>query len=991
MWHSPTSGSCSSPSSGPATSSWRASTSASACCCRVRRARRDRPPGHDQHHRPGLGRQRGLAARRRRRHLRRVPRVVREPVLRLLPRAAAHPGRADRARGRVRVPRQDRRATAGAAAGTSRSSIGSARARPALGRRVRQHRARACRSTPTTSTPARCFTLLNPYALLGGLATLLLFAAARRRVPRPQDRRRRPRAGPRPAPLRLGAARGAWSAAASWSGPSSPHGTRLDRLPASLVAAGALRRRRCCSPAGAARAGRSLCTAAAIVGRHGDAVRVALPGRPALEHRPRRQLTTTNAASTPYTLAIMTLGGARLHPDRAGLPGLDATGCSAAALGPTTSRAAGRACPPRASPATHRAVKPLDPRLLRHASRRPAASSCSPPRRAVATAGAGRSPQAELLAAGDRPGLPRRRRRSPRSPRCSSALVAVVAGRALLAWAGEAAAHRAAPDVIRQLRADARRPRAAAGPARSAACRSTGELGTLATRGLDGARRLLRPLPAHAAARGDRARRGRRAASCPPTGSSAVIVARHRAADPDLHDPRRAAHPSGTTRRQWRALAVLGHHFLDLVAGLDVLVAFGRARRQSGRLRALAEEYRRATMRTLRVAFLSALVLELLATLSVALVAVVGRAAPGRGPPRPGHRAAGAHARARGLPAAARGRRPLPRLARKASPPRPRCSRCWRPRRRTAGGPPARRRTRPGSPLRLEGVGVDGRGGPGARRPRPDRRARRAARAARAQRRRQVDAARPAARAAHARRGPGDRRRRRPRRPRPRRLAAPDRLGAPAPVLVAGTVADNIRLGRPRRPTRTACAPRHGPPRSTSPLDTPVGENGSRPVHRPAAPRRAGPRARSPTAPCCCSTSRPRASTPTPRTRSSPRCPGHSPGAAPSLVSHRAEVLAALRPRSSTCPHRRRVAARPARRSRPHDATRSPRRAPASVGRRAAPPAARRRPHARHRRGAAVARSPPPARNGGRLAGAVLLGAGALGMRGRARPPPRPG
>ena len=68
---------------------------------------------------------------------------------------------------------------------------------------------------------------------------------------------------------------------------------------------------------------------------------------------------------------------------------------------------------------------------------------------------------------------------------------------------------------------------------------------------------------------------------------------------------------------------MLGHHFLDVVAGLDVLVAFGRARRQAGRLRAVAERLPRARRcGTLRVAFLSSFVLELLATLSVALVAV---------------------------------------------------------------------------------------------------------------------------------------------------------------------------------------------------------------------------------------------------------------------------------------------------------------------------------------------------------------------------------
>ena len=55
---------------------------------------------------PSLGRQRGLAAHRGRRHLRGVPRLVRVHVQRLLPATAAHPGRADHPRRRVRVPRQ---------------------------------------------------------------------------------------------------------------------------------------------------------------------------------------------------------------------------------------------------------------------------------------------------------------------------------------------------------------------------------------------------------------------------------------------------------------------------------------------------------------------------------------------------------------------------------------------------------------------------------------------------------------------------------------------------------------------------------------------------------------------------------------------------------------------------------------------------------------------------------------------------------------------
>ena len=75
-------------------------------------------------------------------------------------------------------------------------------------------------------------------------------------------------------------------------------------------------------------------------------------------------------------------------------------------------------------------------------------------------------------------------------------------------------------------------------------------------------------------------------------------------------------------QRRWRADARLAHHFADLVAGLPTLQAFGRARAQAAALQQVDDEHRRRTMITLRTSFLSALVLELLATLSVALVAV---------------------------------------------------------------------------------------------------------------------------------------------------------------------------------------------------------------------------------------------------------------------------------------------------------------------------------------------------------------------------------
>ncbi len=74
--------------------------------------------------------------------------------------------------------------------------------------------------------------------------------------------------------------------------------------------------------------------------------------------------------------------------------------------------------------------------------------------------------------------------------------------------------------------------------------------------------------------------------------------------------------------RQWRLLARLSGHFLDVVAGLPTLKVFGRAKVQAENIRRITADYRRATLRTLRIAFLSSFVLELLATISVALVAV---------------------------------------------------------------------------------------------------------------------------------------------------------------------------------------------------------------------------------------------------------------------------------------------------------------------------------------------------------------------------------
>ena len=81
-------------------------------------------------------------------------------------------------------------------------------------------------------------------------------------------------------------------------------------------------------------------------------------------------------------------------------------------------------------------------------------------------------------------------------------------------------------------------------------------------------------------------------------------------------------HTRAQTRRQWRLLAQLGGHFLDVVQGLPTLKAFGRAKAQEQVIATVTEQHRSAAMATLRVAFLSALVLELSAALATAVVAV---------------------------------------------------------------------------------------------------------------------------------------------------------------------------------------------------------------------------------------------------------------------------------------------------------------------------------------------------------------------------------
>jgi len=74
--------------------------------------------------------------------------------------------------------------------------------------------------------------------------------------------------------------------------------------------------------------------------------------------------------------------------------------------------------------------------------------------------------------------------------------------------------------------------------------------------------------------------------------------------------------------KKWKTLGLLSTHLFDLLSGLTTLRVFGRADKQEKQIELVGDRYRKETMGVLRISFLSSLVLELIATLSVALLAV---------------------------------------------------------------------------------------------------------------------------------------------------------------------------------------------------------------------------------------------------------------------------------------------------------------------------------------------------------------------------------
>ena len=198
-------------------------------------------------------------------------------------------------------------------------------------------------------------------------------------------------------------------------------------------------------------------------------------------------------------------------------------------------------------------------------------------------------------------------------------LAAAALGRALASWGFEVAGRRAAANVLSQLRLDVVERRLRGRPAALDGAESA-EIATAAVAGVDALEATF--------------------ARYLPQLVLAVVVPLAVIAFVAVIDPLTAAllvltlplvpvfmwlvgrHTERRTQERWETLAQLSTHFLDVVRGLPTLRAFNRGQVQAERIARVSDEYRRATMGTLRVAFLSGAVLELAATMGIALVAV---------------------------------------------------------------------------------------------------------------------------------------------------------------------------------------------------------------------------------------------------------------------------------------------------------------------------------------------------------------------------------
>ena len=197
-------------------------------------------------------------------------------------------------------------------------------------------------------------------------------------------------------------------------------------------------------------------------------------------------------------------------------------------------------------------------------------------------------------------------------------LAAVIVGRAVTAWASEATAHRASAAATSELRRRLLAHVIRLGPAWRREHKTAG-LAELATRGIDALDgyftgylpklilAVVVPLAVLATI----------TAADPLSGVVVAVTLPLVPVFGALIGMATGRH----AKERWRALGTLAHHFLDVVTGLPTLKVFGRAGAQREQIANVTDRYRKATMAALRLSFLSSFALELIATMSVALVA----------------------------------------------------------------------------------------------------------------------------------------------------------------------------------------------------------------------------------------------------------------------------------------------------------------------------------------------------------------------------------
>lgn len=199
------------------------------------------------------------------------------------------------------------------------------------------------------------------------------------------------------------------------------------------------------------------------------------------------------------------------------------------------------------------------------------------------------------------------------------ALLGLFLVRAVLAWGAEQGAFRAAAAVKRSLRDRVYRRLQAAGPAWLAGQRS-GALAEDLTRGIEGLHDYYaRYLPAMTLT-----------ALVPlaillvvlPLDWLSGLVMLLTAPLIPLFMILIGKGVESLNQQQWRQLARMGAHFLDVIQGLTTLKLFNASRREAAVIARLSDDYRAGTMRVLRVAFLTSAVLEFFATVGIAIIAV---------------------------------------------------------------------------------------------------------------------------------------------------------------------------------------------------------------------------------------------------------------------------------------------------------------------------------------------------------------------------------